>query len=173
MGKSNKVLKFPRMTILMQLGFLTWLVISFLQGLCSVFGCPCSAAVSRSALAAGGRQVLMVGWWWWWHWWWGRVGGAAYLGAWAHGLTPEGQFSCRWEMHWPHGAVMSSMEQEVCRSWFPCWALPPWVDTASPEVGGGGGVAVTDNCYIGQWPLCQLIHNTCHHMLSAKRSVMI
>ena len=61
MRKSNKVLKFPRMTILIHLGFLTSLVISFLQGLCSVFGCPCSAAVSGSALAAGGRQALMVG----------------------------------------------------------------------------------------------------------------
>lgn len=32
------------------------------------------------------------------------------------------------------------------------------------------GVAVTDNCYAGQWPLHQLVHSACHHVLSAQRS---
>lgn len=32
------------------------------------------------------------------------------------------------------------------------------------------GVALTDNCCAGQWPLRQLVHNTCHHVLSAQHS---
>lgn len=50
---------------------------------------------------------------------------------------------------------------------------PPMTRHPVPSSGRGGGVAVTDSCRIGQWPLCQLIHNTCHHVLSAKRSAMI
>lgn len=38
----------------------------------------------------------------------------------------------------------------------------------SLSVGGEPEVAVTDNCNVGQWPLCQLIHNCCHHVLSAE-----
>lgn len=92
------------------------------------------------------------------------------MGAWALAFTPERpaappQVGDVW-------GCSVTMKPEAQTSQFPPHSrrivLSRWLDTRPQQRERGGGVAVTDNCYVGQWPLCQLIHNTCHHVLSAK-----